>query len=101
MTKRILVLNAGSSSLKFATFAASPGGAPIRNLRGQLAGIGQGETKLSVSDERGNRLQWGKAERVATHADAVQLLIDRLQIAQNPGDWIGAGHRIVHGGARF
>src|SRR5690349_7400105 len=101
MTKRILILNAGSSSLKFATFVAAADRAPERNLRGQLAGIGQGETRLSVSDEHGNPTQWGKADRIATHADAVQLLLDRLRIAQNPDDWIGAGHRIVHGGARF
>src|SRR6185312_15540022 len=101
MTQRILVLNAGSSSLKFATFATSGSGVPLLDLRGQLAGIGQGETKLSVMDEHGNRMRWGNAERVATHAGAVQLLIDRLQILEQHGDWLGAGHRIVHGGARF
>jgi acetate kinase len=100
MTQRILTLNAGSSSLKFATFAAASG-TPAPDLRGQLAGIGQGETKLSVVDGHGNRADWGKAQQLANHADAMQLLIDRLQIARNPGDWIGAGHRIVHGGTRF
>lgn len=101
MTKRILVLNAGSSSLKFATFTTSASGAPALDLRGQLAGIGQGETRLTVTDEHGNRARWGKAERLATHVAAVHLLIERLQIAQRPADWLGAGHRIVHGGARF
>ena len=100
MTQRTLVLNAGSSSLKFATFATSSG-IPTLELRGQLAGIGQGETKLTVADGRGHRADWGKAQRLSSHADAMHLLIDRLQIAQNPGDWIGAGHRIVHGGTRF
>ncbi len=101
MTKRILVLNAGSSSLKFAAFTRSSSGVPALDLKGQLAGIGQGETRLTVTDEHGNRARWGKAERIATHVDAVQLLIDRLRIAEQPGDWLGAGHRIVHGGARF
>src|SRR5919197_5521739 len=101
MTQRILVLNAGSSSLKFATFVASRGGAPALDLRGQLAGIGQGETRLTVTDEHGNRARWGKADRIATHEEAVGLLIERLEIAQHAGDWLGAGHRIVHGGARF
>jgi acetate kinase len=100
MTKRILVLNAGSSSLKFATFTASGSGAPTPDVRGQLAGIGQGETKLSVADARGSRADWGKAN-LTSHADAIQLLIDRLQIAQHPGEWLGAGHRVVHGGTRF
>jgi acetate kinase len=101
MTQRILSLNAGSSSLKFATFAASKGGVPAVDLRGQLAGIGQGETKLIVTDEHGNRARWGNAVRIATHEEAVRLLTDRLQIAQQPDEWLGVGHRIVHGGARF
>jgi len=101
MTRRILVLNAGSSSLKFATFATSGNGVPALDLRGQLVGIGQGQTRLTVTDEHGDRARWGSAERIATHADAVQLLIDRLQIAERPGDWLGAGHRVVHGGTHF
>ena len=100
VAQRILTLNAGSSSLKFATFSVSKGGVPALDLRGQLAGIGQGEAKLSVTDEHGNRMRWGSAERVATHAEAVRLLIDRLQIVQQRDDWLGAGHRVVHGGAR-
>ena len=100
MTQRILTLNAGSSSLKFATFAIA-GGAPSLELRGQLAGIGQGEAKLSVADAHGERLEWGSAARIATHADAVRLLIDRLKIVEQRGEWLGAGHRVVHGGARF
>jgi acetate kinase len=101
MTQRILVLNAGSSSLKFATFTVSGSAVPAQDLRGQLAGIGQGETKLDVTDTHGNRARWGKAERLASHADAVRLLIERLQIEEHPKDWLGAGHRIVHGGGRF
>ena len=100
MTQRILVLNAGSSSLKFATFTASGSGMSTLNVRGQLAGIGQGETKLRVADAHGSRADWGKAN-LTSHADAIQLLIDRLQIAQRPGEWLGAGHRVVHGGTRF
>jgi acetate kinase len=101
MTKRILVLNAGSSSLKFATFSASGSGVPTLELRGQLAGIGQGEPKLTVTGEHGDGARWGKAERMESHADAVRLLIARLQMAEHPEAWLGAGHRIVHGGARF
>jgi acetate kinase len=101
MTHRILVLNAGSSSLKFAVFARSGRDVPVLELRGQLAGIGQGEPKLTVTGEHGNRARWSKAERMASHADAVRLLIARLQMAEHPEAWLGAGHRIVHGGARF
>jgi acetate kinase len=100
MTKRILVLNAGSSSLKFATFTASSASLAV-DLRGQLAGIGQGEPKLAVSNAGGRRLDWGQASAMPHHGDALKLLIDRLEIARRPGDWLGAGHRIVHGGVHF
>jgi acetate kinase len=101
MTQRILVLNAGSSSVKFAAFAADGAGDPALELRGQLSGIGQGQPKLSVADAAGARLDWGDAAALATYDDALRLLIERLQIVRNRHDWIGAGHRVVHGGARF
>ncbi len=101
MTQRILTLNAGSSSVKFATFAARGAGDPTLELRGQLSGIGQGQPKLSVADSAGARLDWGDAAALATYDDALRLLIERLDIVRHRGDWIGAGHRVVHGGARF
>jgi acetate kinase len=99
MTQRILVLNAGSSSLKFAAYVAA--GEPRLELKGQLSGIGQGETKLAASDATGEWLDWGKADAMAHHGDALKLLIDRLEIAKRSQDWLGAGHRVVHGGTRF
>lgn len=101
MTQRILTLNAGSSSVKFATFAARGAGDPTLELRGQLSGIGQGQPKLAVADASGARLDWGSAAALASYDDALRLLIERLDIVGNRHDWIGAGHRVVHGGARF
>ena len=100
MTQRILVLNAGSSSVKFATFALRDDD-PALELKGQVAGIGQGTTKLSVSDAAGKKLDWGSAASLASHEDALGLLIDRLDITARRADWLGAGHRVVHGGAAF
>jgi acetate kinase len=99
MTKRILVINAGSSSLKFATYAADR--EPRLEIRGQLSGIGQGEAKLSVADSGGHALDWGKADAMGHHGDALKLLIARLEIAARPQNWLGAGHRVVHGGTSF
>ncbi len=101
MTQRILILNAGSSSVKFATFALRGGGDPALELKGQVSGIGQGTTKLSVVEVSGRKLDWGGAASLASHDDALGLLIDRLEIAARRQDWIGAGHRVVHGGTRF
>ena len=99
MTKRILVINAGSSSLKFAAYAADR--EPRLELKGQLSGIGQGEARLSVADASGRALDWGKADALGHHSDALKLLIARLEIAARPREWLGAGHRVVHGGTRF
>jgi acetate kinase len=99
MTQRILVLNAGSSSLKFAAYVADR--EPRLELKGQLSGIGQGEARLSVTAAGGRALDWDKADALGHHSDALKLLILRLEIATRPQEWLGAGHRVVHGGTRF
>jgi acetate kinase len=83
---RLLTINAGSSSLKFATFKLEA--MPVCKTRGQLSGIGQGVAKLSGVDWRAETL------KLENHRDAVALLIDRLEVA-------AVGHRVVHGGTRF
>jgi len=88
---RLLTINAGSSSLKFATFrleGAPVCELPICELRGQLSGIGQGVAKFSGVDWPTDNL------KLENHRDAVALLIERLDVA-------AVGHRVVHGGTRF
>lgn len=92
---KLLTINAGSSSLKFATFELAA--LPVCEIRGQLSGIGQGECRLSVSTGDGRKLDW-QSGHLAGHADALKLLIDRLRI---DATWAGVGHRMVHGGTRF
>jgi acetate kinase len=82
----LLTINAGSSSLKFATFRLER--EPVCELRGQLSGIGQGVAKLSGVDWPTDNL------KLESHRDAVALLIARLDVA-------AVGHRVVHGGTRF
>jgi acetate kinase len=95
MPDRLLTINAGSSSLKFASFRLDgpwdSGGDPQCEIRGQLSGIGQGAAKLSVNaDWRTDHL------KLESHRDGLDLLIERLG-----GDWRGVGHRVVHGGIVF
>ncbi|MDQ7251476.1 acetate/propionate family kinase [Dongia sedimenti] len=84
---RLLTINAGSSSLKFATFKLGDA-EPVCEHRGQLSGIGQGTAKLSGIDWATDNL------KLENHRDAVALLLDRLEVA-------AVGHRVVHGGTRF
>src|SRR5262245_41774548 len=91
MPQRLLTINAGSSSLKFASFRLEGDGDPQCEIRGQLSGIGQGTAKLSVNAD------WAtEGLTLTTHRDALDLLIQRMG-----GDWQGVGHRVVHGGTRF
>ncbi len=96
----VLVLNAGSSSIKFAVYPAG-NGAVI--LRGQVAGIG-GRPLLSGQGADGAALKIDPAKIPAPGADHAAALAAIM--AHLPG-WMpdfrlaAAGHRVVHGGADF
>jgi len=98
--KAILVINAGSSSVKFALYATEPELAAKPALLGQIEGIGA-TPMLSAQDAAGLRYRepvhtaGGQAEQ---HLDALNHLFAWLA-AHNPAlDIVAAGHRIVHGG---
>ena len=99
MTDAILVLNAGSSSLKFAVY---PDEADTRTpvLRGKIAGIGSGPV-FSASDGAGRAVAQDDLIRPdpgATHDDLIPVLLDWLKSHQDGITITAAGHRVVHGG---
>jgi len=60
-----LVVNAGSSSLKFQVFQASDHGEPRRIYRGRFEGLG-GSAQFSVTDQSGNiadQAAWPQTEK--------------------------------------
>jgi acetate kinase len=77
MTRRLVTLNAGSSSIKFALFNVE-GGLRQAEQQGQVDGIG---TRGGPAD----------------HAQALQQVMAQIGRA----DISAVGHRIVHGGTRF
>jgi acetate kinase len=79
----VLVLNAGSSSLKFRLSEVDAGGAVARELT------------------RGIVERIGVEARVRDHGDAVRRLAERLQAIPGGRAIEAVGHRVVHGGARF
>ncbi len=97
----LLVLNAGSSSLKFAVFRQAPGAKLHRAISGQLSGIGQGKAQFAVRAATGEALDWAPPGRLDRHDAAIDLLADRLALRDHPELWRGIGHRIVHGGREF
>ena len=95
-----LVLNAGSSSLKFCVFQR-PGGKHWRlEARGQIEGIGT-SPRLSVKDESGERLTDEKLEASISNRDAIDVLAVWLKSRYGGARVLGVGHRVVHGGPRF
>jgi len=100
MSDAILVVNAGSSSIKAALYA--PGaGVPDCLGRCQFDGIG-GSVRFKADDGfRSLAGLTGAADPALTdHRSACTFLIDALR-SSGGVDLIGAGHRVVHGGVSF
>jgi acetate kinase len=108
-SKKLLIINAGSSSLKFAVFTTSSaatvddGGDDdvVLQLRGQIAGIGQGHLRVELIPASGPAPGWQLDRQVGDHATALHWLSERLGLLQRPADWLAIGHRVVHGGTLF
>ncbi|MGH6942021.1 acetate/propionate family kinase [Hypericibacter sp.] len=102
MQAPLLILNAGSSSLKFALYRTGSA-EPTLLARGQFAGIGRA-LAFSAKSADGLALTPPDAAALAAtrnHADALLLLPAWLQANDLGSALAGAGHRVVHGGTRF
>jgi len=95
----IVVLNAGSSSIKFCTFLCH-GGRLERELRGQVSGIGTAP-RLGAERGAGTVVDRKLADPNASHADALEILLDFLRAELRGETIVGVGHRVVHGGLEF
>jgi len=96
-----LVLNAGSSSLKFCVFHRTPGERWQQGARGQIEGIGT-SPQLSARDADGNEMVDEKVDSSVRNAsDAIDVLATWLRAKYAPANIVGIGHRVVHGGPRF
>ena len=101
MSETILVVNAGSSSIKFQLFEVATGDQLKRLLKGQIEGIGA-HPRLLAKGTGGETLidtTWSGAD-VADVPTALGKVVDflRAQIGSLP---IAVGHRVVHGGPDY
>jgi acetate kinase len=103
MTEAVLVLNAGSSSIKFAVFVAGDDSEPDLLFKGQLEGIGS-DPSFAVRDGRGEvveeRDEWPRGSPLR-HSGAIRYILDWLREQASQLTIVGAGHRVVHGGVAF
>ncbi len=96
-----LVLNAGSSSLKFCVFQQPQGARWQVEARGQVEGIGT-SPRLTVKDANGQKLVDEKLDSsVRDGRAAMDALGGWLRSKYQGGRTVGVGHRVVHGGPRF
>lgn len=102
MRDTILVLNAGSSSIKFQMFEISAGDQLNRLMKGQIDGIGS-RPRLSAKRGDGRPLAdetWEAAE-VGTVPSALDKLVAFLRSQIGGLLPVAVGHRVVHGGPDF
>ena len=98
MSDHVLVINAGSSSLKYSVVDARTGEAAAAGL---VERIGEGEGRHV---HRGPAGETETTRSIPTHEDALRAAIDAFE-KHGPSladlDLRAVGHRVVHGGSRF
>jgi acetate kinase len=97
----ILVVNAGSSSVKFQIFSVEAEGKLRRQIKGQMDGIGS-RPRLRATGADGDPL--------ADRAYPIESVMDIPAALGTAGDWLrdelrispmAVGHRVVHGGPDY
>jgi acetate kinase len=103
MSTVILVLNAGSSSIKFSVFGMEGGHLPLL-YGGEIEGIGV-RPHFVVRDARGQSVAeaWPTPAhgRRLVHHDLLVILLEWFDGHTEGMSVAAAGHRVVHGGERF
>ena len=101
MSDAILVINAGSSSVKFSLFEGH-----VRPTRrnflcdGSCDGIGH-RVHFTAKDHTGASLVDRYLDEGCTHEDALAALLGWVETQFQSHRLIAAGHRVVHGGTRY
>jgi acetate kinase len=101
MADAILVLNAGSSSIKFSLFL-DKGGELEPRLSGLLEGL-YTAPRFTAKDAGGASLgekKWGEGARLG-HDGAIAHLVEFLGAQRAEHRLVAVGHRVVHGGLEF
>ena len=102
MADTILVVNAGSSSIKFSSYEIGDGPTLRLGSKGQMDGIGT-HARLRVRDKQGAALtdQKYSTDDVPDLSAAMAAVGDWLRTHLNGGAPVAVGHRVAHGGPRY
>jgi acetate kinase len=102
MSDAILVVNAGSTSVKFAAYAMHAAGSLPVLCCGRIDSM-QGDPHFIVNNAAGKPLaahEWGDGHAI-DHKTALHFIITWLEANLADMKVVAAGHRVVLGGARF
>ncbi|MFZ0320687.1 MAG: acetate/propionate family kinase [Candidatus Sulfotelmatobacter sp.] len=95
---RILIINGGSSSIKFALFEA--GDSLRRILDGGIERIGLPEATFRVKGS-GQADNFSRSIKAPDHTVAVGALMDWIEQRSGRDALTAVGHRVVHGGPKY
>ena len=102
MADAVLVVNAGSSSVKFSVYRVNAAAPPTETARGLLDGIGV-RPHFAARDLEGG----GAEDRALTaseagnHSGAIAIVAEWLHGHLGGAKPIAVGHRVVHGGTAY
>ncbi len=100
---KILVINSGSSSIKYELFDMH---GPLSIAAGTVERIGEpvGKLKQRVRGPNGKSIEEIQQQPIADHREGLQYVAESLSksgLLQDPRELDGIGHRVVHGGEQF
>jgi len=97
----LLVVNAGSSSIKFSVYAVASGAAPLQlRYRGMVDGLGA-RPRFAARGASGEELAAAALAAGASHDDALRTILDWIEARTAGAAVVAAGPRVVPGGVRY
>src|SRR5271170_6186347 len=102
MAQGIVVINAGSTSVKFSAYRCGGSASPDLVCRGQVEGIGS-QPSFVVKNSKGKPVDahdWEEAHPLDPEG-ALKFVITWLETHQTDLEIVAVGHRVVHGGLHY
>jgi len=102
MNKYLLIINAGSSSIKFALYRTNESRCLIADMAGQVENIGA-QPHFTVNDLDDIQIldRLLSASEARDHSDAINVILNWLSPSMQSGTLLAIGHRVVHGGQHY
>lgn len=101
MAETLLVLNAGSSSIKFELFAVGPDDRLTSRFEGQIEGIGVAPHLIAKSHTGERLVDRPVPLTQAPDVESAMAVVEAWLAEALPAPPVAVGHRVVHGGPLY